>query len=169
MKLNTQQKVIIGIFALALVGLVCDRVFLLPRQVAAQATDQINARKSGFIFAVNPIPEESDADVGIKDRLNERLPDETLDVNQVRDAFTLSSGWLANQRLDHTTSTTEDTAFKQEYHLQAIMFQDEIKAVYMNDKVVRIGDSVDGYELVALSETSATFSVNGVRIELRLD
>ena len=169
MKVNTQQKVIISIFVLALVGLLCDRAFLLPKQVSAKATEDGDVPDSRLIFALDSLAEVSEEDWGIKQRLNEHLPSDTLDVNQLRDAFTLPSDWLASGRSAHAKSVGEGKDFKKEYPLQAIMFQDEVKAVFMNDKVVRVGDTVDGYELVALSETTAVFSMNGTLIELLLD
>ncbi len=88
---------------------------------------------------------------------------------KVRDAFTPSSDWLASQEPNDSGPTVENQAFKQKYRLQAIMFQGEVKAVFMNDEIVRIGDSVDGYELVELNETSATFAIDGIRTVLLLD
>ena len=169
MTLTKQQKVIIGIFVLALVGLVCDRVFLLPRQARAQATSSAKTRNSGLILAIDAIPEESAGSMGLKARLNERLPGETLDVSQARDAFAPSSDWLGSQAVDGAKPVVESLDFKQKYRLQAIVFQDDIKAVFVNEKVVHLGGSIDGYELVKLSEKAATFSVNGIWTELRLD
>lgn len=169
MKLTKQQKVIIGIFALALLGLVCDRVFLLPRQARANAKGSVQTRDSGLILAVNPIPEEQTEGMGLKDRLNERLPDDMIDVSQVRDAFTPSSDWLAVGGAAGTKPVVEDLDFKRKYQIQAIVFQDDLKAVFVNDKVVRVGDTIDGYELVKLSEKAATFSVDGIWTEVLLD
>ena len=59
--------------------------------------------------------------------------------------------------------------FKKKYQLQAIMFQGGAEAVFMNDEIVHKGDIVDGYELVELNESSATFVLNGIRTVLLLD
>ncbi len=169
MKLNKQQKVIIGIFGLALLGLLYDRVFLLPQGAGADPMQDANSRRTGLILTVNNIPEQPTADTGLKARLNERLPGDTLDISQVRDAFTPPSDWLGSGGSGDSGQLAENMAFKEKYRLQAIMFQGEVKAVFMNDEIVRKGDIVDGYELVELNETSATFAIDGVRTVLLLD
>ena len=169
MKLTKQQKVITGIFCLALMGLLFDRVYLLPQGAGADPMEEANARRPGLILAVNTIPEESAAGMGLKQRLNERLPGEILDVSTVRDAFTPSADWLVRRGGDGSAPVMENMDFKKKYHLQAIMFQKEIKAVFINDEIVRVGDVIDGYELVELNETSATFSVDGIWTVLLLD
>ena len=107
--------------------------------------------------------------MGLKQRLNERLAGETLDVSTVRDAFTPSSEWLVRRGGDGTGRAVENMDFKKKYQLQAIMFQKEIKAVFINDEIVRVGEAIDGHELVELTETSATFSVDGIWTVLLLD
>ena len=169
MTLNKQQKVIIGIFGLALLGLLYDRVVLLPKSAGADPMEDANSRRTGLILAVNTIPGEATTDVGLKERLNERLPAETLDVNHVRDAFTPSSDWLAGGGPNGPGPATENVEFKKKYRLQAIMFQGAVQAVFMNGEIIRKGDMVDGYELVELTETSATFALDGVRTVLLLD
>jgi hypothetical protein len=169
MKLNKQQKVIIGVFGLASLGLMVDRVFLLPKGAGAGPMEDASSRRTGLILTVNTIPEESTAGTGLKDRLNERLPGETLDLSKVRDAFTPVSDWLGSREPNDSGPTVENLAFKQKYRLQAIMFQGEVQAVFMNDDIVRKGDIVDGYELVELNETSATFAIDGIRTVLLLD
>jgi len=170
MTLNKQQKVIIGVFGLALLGLLYDRVVLLPKSAGADPTEDANSRRTGLILAVNTtIPGESTTDMGLKERLNERLPAETLDVNHVRDAFTPSSDWLAGGGPNGSTPATEDVEFKKKYRLQAIMFQGAVQVVFMNGEIIRKGDMVDGYELVELTETSATFALDGIRTVLLLD
>ena len=169
MKLNKQQKLIMGVFGLALMGLLFDRVFLLPKGASADPREEADARRTGLILAVDTIPEESAAGMGLKQRLNERLPGEIVDVSTVRDAFTPSADWLVHGGGDDPGQVMENMDFKKKYRLQAIMFQKEIKAVFMNDEVIRLGDAIDGYELVELSETSATFSVDGIWTVLLLD
>ena len=169
MKLTKQQKVITGIFGLALMGLLFDRVYLLPQGAGADPMEESKVRHTGLILAADTIPEESAAGTGLKQRLNERLPGETLDVSTVRDAFAPSSEWLVRRVGEDSGQTVENMEFKKKYHLQAIMFQKEVKAVFMNDEIVRLGDVIDGYELVELTETSATFSVDGIWTVLLLD
>jgi len=169
MKLNRQQKVIIGIFTLALLGLLCDRVFLLPQGAGADPLGNARNRRAGLTLTVSTLPEEPTAGTGLKDRLNERLPGEILDLSRVRDAFTPQTDWLASGEPNASGPTVENQEFKQKYRLQAILFQGEVKAAFMNDEIVRKGDIVDGYELVELSETSATFAIDGIPTVLLLD
>jgi len=169
MKLTKQQRAIIAIFGLALMGLLFDRVFLLPKGAGADPMEKAQARRTGLMLAVDTIPEESAAGMGLKQRLNERLAGETLDVSTVRDAFTPSSEWLVRRGGDGTGRAVENMDFKKKYQLQAIMFQKEIKAVFINDEIVRVGEAIDGHELVELTETSATFSVDGIWTVLLLD
>lgn len=169
MKSNRQQKLVMGLFCLALLGLAYDRIFLLPQGAEADPSEDAKAQRTGLLLAVGTIPEDSTTGTELKNRINEHLPAETLDLSQVRDAFVPLADWLGASDPNGPSQTVEHLEFKQKFRLQAIMFQSEMKAVFMNDEIIHIGDRVEGYQLVDLTATSATFELDGIRTVLLLD
>ncbi len=168
MKLTKQQKGVIGIFCLALIALACDRLFLLPKGANAGSRGAA-LPQAQLVLTGDSLSQESTPGSGLGERLHALIPDDALDFNGIRDAFSRSNNWQGNGASNGPSQTEAITVFKQTYQLRAIIYRDDLKAVFINDEQVRIGDRLGGFELIALDELSATFANDDGQIVLRLD
>jgi hypothetical protein len=103
-----------------------------------------------------------------------------LDPTDADSAFTIPPGWIkerpADVPRDKTTAQEQVNtdralaeAFARQHHLDAVATGGGKRAFAMVDgKGVFIGQSVDKFELLAVTKTNAVFGLREVRAELRL-
>ena len=58
--------------------------------------------------------------------------------------------------------------FAQRHTLTSIIVVDDGGAALADDKVLQVGDRLDGFTLIELTETAAVFQYRDIRAELRL-
>ena len=169
MKLTGRQKLYLGILVVAMVGLFYDRLFILPQDAKAQAVDET----AEFLVQTTGLSEsvsEPDSEKTLSERLDELIPDDRLSDVDRRDIFTAGRGWSHSMTPDdtHAMSQTVIKTFQTRHKLRAIILTDTHTQVYVDDRVIGLGKSLDGFTLVAADETSATFAGQGLQIVLRL-
>jgi len=165
MKLNKRQKTFIGIFGIAFCGLICDRAFLLPQGAGADPLAEAVPEAAAGIL--DPVPSDP---IGPNDafgyRLQRAVP--AASDRSARDAFVLSPSWLRSLESD-----VEDMSkaailrdFTQHHQLKAVVLHNQVKAAYVDDAYVAVGEAIDGFTLVAVDAASATFAAFGKQVVL---
>ena len=63
--------------------------------------------------------------------------------------------------------------FRSKYKLEAVMQNDSAGYAVVKgqhgQRVVSVGDSLDGFEVISVDDRTARFSFNGIQIELELE
>lgn len=174
MMLNGRQKMGVAVLALGVVALVVDRAFVLPK--SAPASDRVasvaeeGAPAAGKEHAAPPSVETSSVQT-ITRRLEAAWSEMNLTFDAPRDLFSLSSSWgpdpdpLPTDRL----AGRGDASFVRTHKLEAVIEDEEGRHASINDRLLRLGDSLDGYTLVEIQSESVIFEREGRRIELRLE
>lgn len=182
MKLSKQQKTGLIFLAIALVALVVDRAFLGGGSVPAEASassHQTPVESAPSPVEPAPAPTASpETDLKLPtiqfiDRIETLWSQRDLDVNQARDIFALPTTWLADvlpAKPEDQPQPKQDavTIFMTGHQLRAVVISDQSRSVNVNDHILRIGDELDGFTLVAVGEDSATFEAGGRQAILRL-
>ena len=174
MKLTTKHKVYGVVVVLGLGAIGVDRVFVLPSGAAAQ-------RPSSASFAVVRSTSEGAAEVppqasplstgraAIAERLDQLAEQGGYDLERVPSAFARPTGWPeATQPVGKGAGLTNAAAFEQRHTLNAVMAAAGGGYAIINGRTLFIGQELDGFELILVSDRSAVFEANGTRAELVL-
>jgi hypothetical protein len=174
MVLNGRQKVGVVVLTVGAVALVVDRAFVLPK--SAPASDRaVPVVEKGLRAASGERPTPSSLETSSVQTVTRRLEaawsEKGLSFEAPRDLFSLSGSWgrdpdpLPGDRL----TGRGDASFVRTYKLEAIIEDEEGRHASINDRLLRLGDSLDGYTLVEIQSESVLFEREGRRIELRLE
>lgn len=176
MQLTKQQKVVGAVLVLAVVAFAVDRWVIgndedlavassaAPRQPAARRPV---ARQTKAVAAA---PEASLGNLeGLAARLGSIARRDSLNADTIRDAFRPPASWVGASR---TASPDEMAVAAREFQnrrLTAVIMKSSGRGVAIVDrKMVGVGQSLDGFVLVAVKERSAVFRRGTQRVELRL-
>ncbi len=176
MELSKGQKSGVAVLAIALVALIVDRAFL----GGGSGPDEASA--SSNETSVEPMPEAADPldpnsespTVALAQRLESLWSERDPDISQARGIFSLPASWLANVRpatsADRPPSVQDAiTMFRTNYQLRGVLMTGRAHGVVtVNDHVLRLGDDLDGFKLIAIEEESATFEADGRQVSLML-
>jgi hypothetical protein len=174
MRLSKQQKVYLAILALVLMALVVDRTFLSRQSVTAEVSAD-----SGLLPAPvfrqedagtdSPDPNSQPSSIKLAQRLEALWPDESLGLDEARDAFSLPAPWLAKVHAQVPLPEADAVAkFAKNHQLSAVLFDQTSFAVVDNHLLI-LGQELDGFKLVAVDEDSATFAAGKKQVVLRLE
>jgi len=91
----------------------------------------------------------------------------SLNAANLRDAFSPSSRWVAEQRptLGQREEQIADN-FRHAHRVVAVMTDNKGGRALINDRILRVGQAIDGFQLVILDHRSAYFSGHGVQVTL---
>jgi len=170
MILARRQKVLVAIFVLGLVGLAADRVFLRPQggpgAASADASDS---------YAMPPLPARNGPSAvaeaqgpGMAERLDRIWPDREPNTVEARDPFSLRGSWLGNAGTGSSAAPDPAEVFAQAHPLVAVVMDGQRSYVLVNDRVLKLGEQIDGFTLVSIGAKSAVFERQGQRIVLEL-
>lgn len=173
MRLSKGQKVCAVILALALGGLVVDRVFLgyeiaSPDQAAADTRDSRPTPPDPSTASFDPL--ESTFGQPLTERLEAMAISYGLDPADTRNAFRLSPGWMADCRRKAPADQhlTPAERFTRDHQLLAVILTPDADSAAVDGNCLFVGEKLDGFELVSVSEHSAAFESDGERVVLRL-
>ncbi len=174
MRLSKGQKLCAVILALALGALVVDRVFLgyeiaSPDQAAAADTrDSRRTPPDPSIASFDPL--ESTFGQPLTERLEAMATSYGLDPADTRDAFRLSPGWMADCRRKAPTDQhlTPAERFIRDHQLLAVILTPDADSAAIDGNCLFVGEKLDGFELISVSEHSAAFESDGERVVLKL-
>lgn len=179
MKLTKQRQAYVAVLGLGLVGLVLDRTMLSPAGAEAaaepaEATPVAEAEPQTAAAASVP------ARPTLADRLREVETAHGLSWGEerVRDAFRPSDAWRAD--LSHTEpaeavdpSVQVADLFRQKFRLHAVVTGPTGGLARLahdgGEEMVKVGQVLDGIELVSLDARTATFRTAGGGEEFRLE
>ena len=177
MKLSRQQKIYLAILALVLGALLVDRLFRSRQTVAAEASaysvlaDETTAAPA-LVFdkkTRGPEPNSQPPSIKLAQRLEILLPDECLDSDQARDAFSLPAAWLDELCAQNPLGQADAAArFAKSHQLKAVLIDGKMRFALVDDHLLIPGQELDGFKLVAVNQSSATFAAGTKRVILKL-
>jgi len=179
MTLTKRQKVMVAVLGLGVAALAVDKV-LLGEEQAGPPSAQL-AAPPGPVATPAPIPSASATTPGHNivaeisalaaglDGVRDAL---ALDLSDTPDAFCPSETWLWDLRPSEQIVTSSQEVrvigFSQRHTLKAVVTHGKGGAAYIDDKYVRVGQVIDGFRLVKVSDRMVTLKAGGVQVELKL-
>jgi hypothetical protein len=176
MQLTKQQKLVGAVLVLAVVAFVVDRWVIGNDEdlaVTPSAAPHAPAARRPVTWqpkAIAAAPEASLGNLaGLATRLGSIARRDSLDADTVRDAFRPPASWVGATR----TATPDEMAVAarefQNRRLTAVIMKGSGRGVAIVDqRMVGVGQTLDGFVLVTVKERSAVFRRGTQRVELRL-
>ena len=167
--------ILVVVLIVAGLGLAFDRVIIgsdvtSPAESSAGVLD-IQPDPESLLIQPAPAQEAvSETVVSLADRLRIATAEYSSDSADKRDAFVVSSQWLTTEQAPgkalgvNLTQALE--AFKRDNRLDAVMVTGDQRCAVINGQTLFVGQTLQGYRLVAVHERSAEFVANGVRVLL---
>src|SRR5262245_6656224 len=175
MKVTKQQKILGGLMLAGLVLVGADQVGLLPG--SAQASETAAEATSEYALPTAPAPATASAvpatvttapQVSVAHRL--RQASKSIPDAPIRDVFALGPMWLTpvpqDPKLDPTALAVEQ--FKQSHKLRGVVQGSDRPTAQIDNQILVVGQSLDGFRLVSVSHRSATFEAGATRIVLNM-
>ncbi len=170
MALTKRQKTLIAVFFLGLIGLGVDRVFLRPQggpdAASADSSDNYAVPLSPAREAPSPAAEAQDPGVG--ERLEQIWPDRELNTVEARDPFSLAGSWSDGKATGPSATPESAEAFARAHPLAAVVVSGRQSYISIDDRILKLGEQIEGYTLVSVGTKSAVFERQGERIVLEL-
>lgn len=172
MALNKRQRASMGVLAIGLVALVVDRMFVLPQSAPAgptAAADDYTITATSETAAAPP-PVSSPAGLTAATKLETAWSDKNLRLDEPRDLFSLPPSWPRTQGPERriVPTVTAETVFAARHRLEAITMDPQGERALIDDRLLRLGETLEGFELVAIDKESVTFEQGGQRVQLEL-
>ena len=164
---NQRQKIFIAIFIIAMSGLVLDRVWLLPSQAGDDTPEGLSQPSQGLLLNLQMDPDSDIPGQRLTNQLKALSDRYPADHRPHRDAFRLPNQWRGTEEKTGNGLSMNATAFVQKHQLKAVALGSQGKA-YISDRIIRIGETLDGFTLTALHEDSVEFEREGEKVTLRL-
>ena len=173
-RLSGRQKAGAAIVLLGLCALIMDRLFILPQSAPAEQSDYSVPADTEVAGMASTTTEASGPE---SQSVNPRLAkletlwsDKSLDVHRIRDAFSMPPAWQEGPSPGLAASIVSDplSRFVQRHRLMAVAVDSEQNTVYVDDRLLKVGQELDGFKLIAIDQQSATFEREGQRITLKL-
>ena len=171
MKLTRRQMTCLATFALAMVALVVDRLWVVPRSAAATQTSGPAKATAERVAPIAPVPDVLPATNTVAQRLDAVCAPYEAPGTVARDAFRSPAGWDGPAKAAPPPAPDapgEEQMFTQRHHLTAIVIHDQTRCAFVDGALVDCGQTLDGFELVAVDEGSATFRAGDTQAVLRL-
>jgi hypothetical protein len=172
MKVTKSQKVYFGVLAVGLLALGVDRFVLTPPTAAASddaqsllvkpgdastgAADAIPAIPASFTIQANPISDK------LK-QLNDSVP---ASKGELRDAFTPGTAWTGATPAASATAAVVN--FPDTHHLTGVLVSGRTGQAMVDGKDVLVGQTLDGFKLIAVKPGIAVFQQGDVQVTLRI-
>ena len=174
MMLNGRQKVGVVVLVLGVLALLVDRVFVLPQSAPASERAVREAGRGATAARGGrqaPPSEDTSSVQTVTRRLEAAWLEKGLSFESPRDLFSLSSSWGRDPEPQPTDRTAgrAGTNFARTYKLEAVVVDEEGKRASIDDRLLRLGDGLDGWTLVEIDTESVIFEREGRRSELRLE
>lgn len=171
MKLSKERKIFIGLLVVALGVVFVDRVIIgtdvtEPKPAKAKSAEQPSNPKPAAASAEHsaPIPMRGPA---ISDRLSKAVQAHGASPSaDMRDAFAPSGAWAAE--LGSGQGDIGPKPFHERHRLVAVVVVEGERYVIIDDQTLGVGNTLDGYTLVDVSERTAVLESNGHRVELEI-
>jgi hypothetical protein len=168
MGLGKRQKALIGVFALGLIALMVDRVFLRPQGGAGKASGvEIGDSNRGVGDSAAASPDEAQRP-SVAQRLERLWSDHEANDVGMRDPFSLKGSWLDGSGEDPAVVSSPLTEFAKTHSLVAVVMDGRQSYALVGDRVLKLGDQIDGFVLTSVGPKSAIFDRQGEQVVLEL-
>jgi hypothetical protein len=175
MKVTVKHKIAGSLCVLGLVAVGVDRVFILPEEATAVRLPSENyvvvepSASSDETPEAVPVGSISTTRAAIADRLDTVAQQRGFDLNRVPNAFVPPRSWLVEEvRQDIPSSRVTAAMFEAKHVLTGVMAAGDRGYAIIDGRTLFIGQVLDGFELISVSERSAVLESAGERIELML-
>jgi len=192
MHLTKQQKIYAAVLGLAVSAFAFDRFVLgpgddAPEEVAAAPAGAARrptprrtpARPAGVASAraaaaraagdTAPVPSATPPASTLSARLEALAAAQKLKLDNVGDAFKPSTVWVGSpKQVAPTVEVVDAVAEFQKKKLTAVMKQNSGGIAVIDKTYLSVGQSLDGFRLVAVKDRSAILRRGNQRVELRL-
>ena len=178
MQLTKQQKIYAAVLGLAVAAFGFDRFVLGPgdaTEEAAPAPRRTPARPVAKGAAPAPVSAQAAkaasaaATSTLAARLEAVAASRKLRLDKVGDAFRPSPAWVGTPRTGPATTELVDAVAEfQKKKLMAVMKQGSGGIAIIDKTALSVGQSMDGFRLVAVKDRSAVLRRGTQRVELRL-
>ena len=181
MRLTRERKIILSVLAVAVAALLFDQLFSgssTPSPAAAQAAAAPAKPTEDAAQAAVPAISTTDADSlgrpSVAQQLASISDKPELAVDQITDAFRPSAGWessdsSANTPVAKALPGRAGEVFADEHSLSGVIKTDSGGYAIINGQVVGLGNTLDGFRLVAMADNWVRMESKGIRVVLRLD
>jgi hypothetical protein len=173
MKVTKSQKVYFGLLIVGLLALGVDRFVLTPP--AAQAADNAQAllvkpvdSSTGVDNAVPMLAAANIQGNSIADKLKELNDSIPAPKGEIRDAFTPGTAWVPTAKSSVAGSNAAIENFSQTHHLAGVLVAGRTGQAMVDGKDVLVGQTLDGFKLIAVKPGIAVFQQGDVQITLRI-
>jgi hypothetical protein len=154
MKLTKERKIYAGLFIVAACAFAGDQIFSGPKEAAANADVAVVTARPAPAATATAVSNHTLITTELAQKLRALDHDQALSAAPLSDPFTLSKTW-------ETSDASVDgrlSGFNQRHHLTAVMVGGARESSAIIDgQLVRVGQSIDGFKLIEVSRTSATF------------
>jgi hypothetical protein len=176
MQLTKQQKIVGAVLMLAVAAFVVDRWVIGHDDdpaVASAPTPRAAGQRRPVARQPKPVAAAPEASLGnlagLAARLGSIARNESLNVDAARDAFRPPASWVGAGRVASPDEMVVAAREFQNRRLTAVIMRTSGRGVAIIDqRMVGVGQSLDGFVLVAVKERSAVFRRGTQRVELRL-
>jgi len=171
MKLTKRHKISLVVLALGLFGLVVDRVLLLPRSAAGEEVVAVDETSPENVAEEKVATDDSnsvDVDESLSDRLDALWSGRKFDPSSMRDAFSVPAFWGGSAGPSLTSKPDVEGRFVLAHSLSATVVNGERSCARVDARSLMLGEELDGFILVGVDETSASFEANGRTVVLKL-
>lgn len=163
--MTSERKILVSLGAVAVLGLVVDRVALGPAEADAALAPILEERPVAAAAAEAAVPAIAPAaEAPVARRLDELALAHDIHSPSRFDAFTCPPDWHATQGQAAIASADN---FMPAHRLTAVV-RGERNAAVVNGQLIHVGEQIDGRRLIAVDRDSATFEGGGGRIRLVL-
>ena len=184
MKMTRQRKVYAAVLLLGVGALAADKIFFSPPSTAAQDPSAMllastpHSPAPAAKHAVQPKEANLLGLGALADRMRKVAESERLDLGDSADVFRAPASWI-QQKQSHeasqaTTQPDPGAIFRDRHHLAAVLRSTHGGIAVLDatsgskGRAIRIGQTLDGFKLIAVGERSATFASASGRVELEL-
>jgi hypothetical protein len=175
MKVTVKHKIAGGLCVLGLIAVGVDRLFILPDAATAvrlpsehYAVVEPSASPDETPEAV-PVGSISTARAAIADRLDKVAQQRGFNLDRVPNAFVPPKSWLVEEvRKGTPSSRVTAEMFEAGHVLTGVMAAGDGGYAIIDGRTLFIGQKLDGFELISVSERSAVLDSDGERTELML-
>lgn len=177
MKLNKERKILLAVLGAALLVFVAD--WLLagssntgPSKASADVTAVADAAPSATI-AEQPNDAAIVPTVSVAQQIEAFRQWPQLTAARMADSFEPSAAWIESnqaleQQADEELPQQIAAKFAQEHTLSAVITGTQSGYAVIDGKIVRVGEYLDGFELLLIDDQSVTMSSSKVRVVLSL-
>jgi hypothetical protein len=170
MKLTKQQRILVIILLLACGAFLGDRLFLLPQSSQAEGPDTSASRSAELMLEVTDMADVQSRTSLITQRLETLWPDDHNEAHKLRDPFMLPVSWPVAQarKAAPTQEPSLESVFVSRHRLRAVFVDGHRSRVVIDDCVLAMGQTLEGFTLVEVDEGSATFESDNTRFVMHL-